>query len=207
MGMVGIRFPFPYLNGDFPMLTRILSAVFAFALCGSAIAYAAQAADNPPPANTELIVVSKAIALANACAAVTGFHDETVGQGASQRVISAPYSISADTRWALTDNIGALNAVIETTQKVQRQLVADAEAKNGGPLKLKKEAVVDANGNITVPAVPSPEQEALNKELQKVMDSERPVAKLFHIKRADLKLGENPIPGMTLDALKPIVEP
>jgi hypothetical protein len=175
---------------------------------------AAVAASDLPPAQTETIQVRKAVALANAIAAVTGLHEEIVGQGANQRSVMMPYSLSADTRWALTDDLSALNAMIETAQKVQKQIVADAEAKapddakdEAGHLKAKKPPVLDAAGKMIADAVPSPEQVALNDELQRIMDSERPVAKLFHVKRADLKLADNPIPGVTLDALKPIIDP
>ena len=191
----------------------VANAVVAFFILASA-AGAAPTSDNPPAAQTEQIQVRKAIALANAIAAVTGLHEEIVGQGANQRSVMMPYNLSADTRWSLTDDLSALNAMIETAQKVQKQLVADAEAKApddakdaAGHLKAKKDAVLDAAGKVVVDAVASPEQTALNDELQKIMDSERPVAKLFHVKRADLKLADNPIPGLTLDALKPIIDP
>jgi hypothetical protein len=182
-------------------------ALLAFAAALSEPALSAQVSANPPAGETETIVVSKAVALANAIAAVTGLHDETVGQGASARPVSMPYNISADTRWALTDDLGALNAVIESVQKKQRATIDAAEKLNGGPLKPKKEAVLNSNGVVVTAAELSDAQIALNADLQKLMDSEVSVAKLFHIKRGDLKLSENPIQGMTLDALRPIIDP
>jgi hypothetical protein len=189
-----------------------LSAVAIFALLGFAAALsrpalAAQVSDNPPTGQTEIIQISKAVALANSIAAVTGLHDEVVGQGASAHAVSMPYAISAETRWALTDDLGALNAVIEQAQKKQKATVDAAEKLNGGPLKPKTPAVLNANGVVITPAELSDAQIALNADLQKLADSEVSVAKLFHIKRGDLKLNDNPIPGMTLDAMRPIIDP
>ena len=187
-------------------MIRITSLAVALGLAPT-FALAAQASDNQPVGQTETIQVSKAIALANAIAAVTGTHDEIIGQGASARAVQMPYEMSADTRWALTDDLGALNAVIESAQKKQKATIDAAEKLNGGPLKPKKDAVLNSSGGVVAAAEPSDAQTALNADLQKLMDSDAPVAKLFHIKRNDLKLSDNPIPGMTLDALKPIIDP
>lgn len=184
------------------------AVIFTFFALGSVLAAETPPAGKTPIAeSTEMIVVSKAVELANALAEITGTHDEVVGKGDNVKVIPTYYDLSGDTIWACTDNIAALNKVIQTAQETQKKLIAKAEQKNGGPLKSAKDAVRDANGNIIAQAEPSPEQIALNEELQKVMDSEHPVAKLFHIKRADLNVGKNHYRGMTLKALLPILDP
>lgn len=173
------------------------------------LGYAAPVSDNPPSGQTEKIKVSKAIDLLDALNAITGIHDVVVGQGASARVAQVPYEMSADTLWALTDDINILRRLVETAQTDQRHLVAQAEAKNGGPLKPKTEAVYD-NGTLTKPAVPSDAQIALNKEIQGLLESERDIPKLFHIKRTDLKAalsGDAHFAGPSLASLDLVVDP
>ena len=194
----------------------IRTTVFATALALSPFAaHADQLLKNPTgaelvaqvhsqaeiPASTDTIKVSIAISLANAIAAVTGYHEEIVGQGASAKTIQLPYDLSADTRWALNDDLNALNALIRNAQSIQQTMSQEAETKNGGPLKPKKEATLDASGNVVTPAEPSDAQIKLNKDLQSLMDSNKPVNKLLRIKRSDLKLGTNAIPGVTLSVL------
>jgi hypothetical protein len=186
---------------------------FSMMVCVIAMVTTAFAAETPPdgkspaPANQETIVVSKAIALRNAIAVVTGFHDEIVGQGASAKAIQMPYDLSADTRWALNDDANALDVLIKNAQSIQKTLTDEAETKNGGPLKMKKEPTFNSNGDITSQGELSDMQVSLNKKIQDLLDSDKPVAKLFRIKRGDLKLGVNAIPGSALSGLSPIIDP
>lgn len=173
-------------------------------------AVSAQVSDKPPVGATQTIKVSKALDLLNALNAVTGTHEVIVGQGASARVAQVPYDLSSDTLWALTDDINILRRLVETAQADQKHLLAQAEAKNGGPLRPKSEAVYDANHNIISPEVPSDAQVAFNKQVQELMDSEREIPKLFHIKRDDLKKalsGDGHFPGLSLASLETIIDP
>lgn len=170
---------------------------------------AAQVSDKPTGA-TQTIKVSKALDLLNALTAIAGTHEVVVGQGGSARVAQIPYDLSSDTIWALTDDINVLRRLVETAQADQKHLIAQAEAKNGGPLHPKSEAVYDANHNVVVPELPSDAQLALNKQVQDLMDSEREIPKLFHVKRDDLKKalsGDGHFPGGFLASLEPIVDP
>lgn len=174
---------------------------------------------SPTPDNTDMIVVSKAYDLLGAIASLGLQHDEIIGQGQSQKVVAMPFSFSADTLWALADDITALRKVATTYEETRKSLTVQAEAKNGGPLKPKVEAVLDADGKIIKPEVLSDAQKALIDAIQKVYDSERPVAKLFHIKRGDLCLGgksntpdcpkdaANKIAPGIISALSPILDP
>jgi hypothetical protein len=171
--------------------------------------YAAQASDNPPGGQTEKIKVGKAIDLLTAINAITGLHDVVVGQGASARVAQIPYDLNSDVIWALTDDINILRRLVETAQADQKHLVGQAEAKNGGPLKPKTDAVYDGT-TLIKPEVASDAQVALNKEIQSLMDSERDIHKLFHIKRSDLAKalsGDSHFPGPYLASLEMIVDP
>jgi hypothetical protein len=163
------------------------------------------ASDVPP--GTELIKVATANELLSALNSVTGLHEETVGQGASQTISRVPYNFSTETLWALTDNISVLRKFITTVQETAKARTAQAQAKNGGPLKPKKEAVLDASRNVVQAAELSDAQIELDAELDALMQSEKPVAKLLHIKRSDLNLKENRIPGITLSVLAPIIDP
>lgn len=147
------------------------------------------APQSPTPADTEMIVVSKAVDLLNALNQLGG-HEEIVGQGASQRVVTVPYNFNADTLWAIADDITALRKVVVTYQDTVRALTAAAEAKNGGEVK---------------PEMPA--AKTLTADIQKLFDSERPVAKLFRLKRADLKLGENKVHPGIISSLAPILDP
>jgi len=168
---------------------RIATALAAIAALLMFGANSRGAEKSDTPAATEMIVVSKAADLLNALNALGG-HEESFGQGANQRVIMVPYTLSADTLWAVADDITALRKVVVTYQETVKALTDQAAAKNGG--KLSED-----------PAV----AKALADQIQKLFDSERPVAKLFRIKRGDLKLGENKIPPAVLSSLGPILDP
>ena len=184
------------------MKKMILAAMmFAAATCA-----APAAPQSTIPADTETIVVNKAIDLLNALNMLGG-HDEIVGQGASQRVANVPYNFSADTVWAIADDITALRKVVVSYQEAVKAVTAQAEAKNGGPLKPLREAVVNDAGVVVRAEEQSPAQKALAAEIQKMFDSERPVDKLFRIRRGDLKLGENKIPPALISSLTPILDP
>ena len=196
-------------------MLKMLPAILAAALFASTAMAAPQSAT---PADTETIVVSKAYDLLNALNAIGVQHEELVGQGPTQKVIAMPYYFSADTLWAIADNVTALRKVATTFEETRRQMQLAAEAKNGGALNPSKDAAMDANGNIAKPEVPSPEQRALAEAIQKLFESERPVAKLFRIKRGDLCLGgksnspdcpkdaANKIPPGVISLLDPILE-
>lgn len=137
--------------------------------------------------------------------ALTGQRDVLVGKGDSQQIAKLPYNLSGDTRWILHDNITALRKVYDSAQEIVKQLVVQAEAKNGGPLRPIKEAVIEG-GKLLAEPILSPEQIALNAEITKLVETPRPV-KLYKIKRADWKLNENAFPGQILASLDLITEP
>lgn len=189
-------------------LCRVIYAAMIAAM--PSLSFAAQVSDKPPAGQTETIKVSKALDLLNALYAITGTHEVVVGQGASARVAQVPYDLSSDTLWALTDDINILRHLIETAQADQKHLLAQAEAHNGGPLRPKSEPVYDANHNIVAPAVQSDAQLELTKQVQDLMDSDREIPKLFHIKRDDLKKalsGDGHFPGASLASLEAIIDP
>jgi hypothetical protein len=159
------------------------------------------------PAETETITANEATELFNALVAVGGTHPVTIGQGASQHAVEQAYDLGPETRWALVDDLTAVRAVVVAAQRLFQQARADAESKNGGPLKPLKEAVLDAGGNVVASAVLSAEQKELDKYLKELSEAKRPIAKLFHIKRGDLKLNVNAIPTNILSALAPILDP
>lgn len=184
------------------MMNKIFRIVaVAFLLIAPTIVSAQSA-----PAETEMIVVSKAYDLLNALNAATGNHDIVVGQGANERVVQVPYKLSGDTVWLMTDNITNLRKFWNTVQETMKSLTAQAEAKNGGPLKPLKEAVLDGT-RVVAAEVASPEQIALTAELQKLLDSQKPIPKLFRVKRAEWKVGENRYPAAILSSLDIITEP
>lgn len=145
-----------------------------------------------PQPTTGKITVAKAVDLLAALNGLSAGREEIVGQGASQRVIAVPYNLSADTLWAIADNITALRKVVVGYQEVVRSLTAQAEAKSGTGLPL-------AEGSAA--------HKALAAEIQKTFESERPIDKLARLKRDDLKLGENKIPPQLLSSLAPILNP
>ncbi len=166
---------------------KINALAVAIALI-SAPAFAAEQSATPPA--TELISASDAFQIATALTIVGGNHDVVIGQGASQRAVATPYDLSSETRWAIADDLTALRPLLQTVQEVVRTTRAAAEAKNGGELKAG-----------------TPAQTALEEELRKISDTKRPVAKLLHIKRGDLKMSVNAIPIDVLSALAPIIDP
>jgi hypothetical protein len=187
---------------------RIVTVIVALLALAPAAALAAEKTKTPPPLDTETIVVSRAVELLNALSFVAGYHDRVVGE----KIVSVPFDLGAtpdrgaDVRWALTDDISALRKVVTTAQDIQKQLTQTAEAKAGvGPLQ-PRAAVTDAKGNVTEPARLSEAQVELNEQIQKLLDSERPVDRLFRIKREDLKVGVNQFPGPILSALEPILD-
>lgn len=150
------------------------------------------------------IKVSTAFDLLNALNIVTGNHDKVVGQGTGQRVAAVPYDLSADALWAMTQDIGILRKFVEDVQVVQKNINAQAEAKNGGPVG---DAGRDAAGNALPP---TPAQAALAKRLQELYDSERPIPKLVRIRRQDLQgalSGPEHLPGQVLASIMTIVDP
>lgn len=165
--------------------------VIIAAILGAAISTVNAEPKSDASSSTEMIVVSKAYEAFNGLNAISAMHEELVGVGSAQKVIAVPFQFSPDTIWAMADNTGALRKVIATYEEVRKNLVAAAEAKNGGPLKPKREAVLDANGKTVTPEEPSAEQKALAEEIQKLFDSERPVGKLIRLKRGDLCIGGN----------------
>ena len=204
-----------FLPGWWIPATFIAAAV-AIAIYASPAKAAPESKIDPV---TDMIVISKAVDLLNALNALGIQHDELVGQGSNQKVIAVPFSFSADTLWAISDNTTALRKVITTYQETIKAMTTQAEAKNGGPLKPAHDAVLDSNGVVVKAEVPSAEQKALTDAIQKVFDGERPVAKLFHIKRGDLCLGgkangpdcpkdaANKIAPGIISSLAPILDP
>lgn len=160
----------------------------------------------PPQTTQDTIVVSAAVDLLNALVLVTGNHEQVIGQGASQKAVMVPYSFSAETTWALSDDITVLRKFVTNVQTTLNHMREDAEAKNGGPLRPKKEAVLNAAGVVVEAAERSSAQRALDEETQKFMESKKPVDKLFLVSRDDLKLGDNHFPGASLSALAPILK-
>jgi hypothetical protein len=158
-------------------------------------AFAAEQSATPPA--TEMISASDAFQIANALAVVGGNHDVVIGQGASQRAVPTPYDLSSETRWAIADDMTGLRPLLQTVQEVVRTTRAAAEAKHGGSL--------DACPVDKMDCVAS--KKVLDEDLRKISDTKRPVAKLFHIKRGDLKLNVNAIPIDVLSALAPIIDP
>ena len=163
-----------------------LAAILLFLIPVTAQAVEQSAA---PPA-TETISASDAFQMSSALQIIGGNHDVAIGQGASQRAVPTPYDLSPETRWAIADNMTALRPLLQAAQEVIRVTKAAAEAKNGGELKAGSAAQV-----------------ALDEELRKISDTKRPVGKLFHIKRGELKLTTNAIPVDVLSVLAPIIDP
>jgi hypothetical protein len=194
------------------MRSFLIASMIAGLAPFTAVIAAEQSPTTPvPPEQTQTIKVSTAFDLLTALNMVTGTHDEVVGQGASQRTIAAPYDLNADTLWALTDDITVIRKFVNTVQDINKSLIGSAEAKNGGvPLQPKTPAVLDAAGNVVTAAVPSDAQLALQKEQNDLYASDRPIDKLFHIKRGDLKnamSGPDHIPGSVISSLSPILDP
>ena len=163
-----------------------------------------------PDKLSEKIVVSKAIDLLGALNAVTGNHDVIVGEGSSAHTTSVPYNLSADTLWVMTDDIKILRSFYETVQETVKKLAAQARAVHPDIDTPKKEAAYDANHNLVSAAVPSDALIELNKKIQELSDSERPIAKLGHIRRADLKpamSSDAHVSGQVLATLLMIVDP
>lgn len=181
--------------------------LFAAAVASTlGVATPGRAADN------DAIVVSKAVELLNALNYVTGGRERVVGEGAGQKVVWSPFDLgetqarAGDVRWALADDIAILKKFVTTAQGIQRQLTDAAEAKaNQHPLK-PVPARQDEKGNVIEPEHQSEAQIDLQKQIQDLLDSERPIEKLNKIKRADLKAGENQFPSAVLEALRPVVE-
>jgi len=169
--------------------------VLAFAVLLAASAATPAAPQSATPADTETITVQKAADLLNALGALGLQHEELVGQGQSQKVIAVPFNFSGDTLWAIQDDIGALRKVVTGYQETVKSMQAAAEAKNGGPLKAAKEAVLGPDGNVTKPEVPSADQKALAAAIEKLFVSERPVSRLFRLKRGDLCMGAKAFPN------------
>lgn len=177
------------------------------------------AAAEAPAQKNETMSVAKAADLLSALNALSFQHDEVVGQGSTQRVIAVGYGFSADTLWAITDNVTTLRKVITTYQETVKAMQAQAEVKNGGPLTPAVAAVLDANNNLVKPEVPSADQMAVTASIQKLFDSERSIGPLVHIKRGDLCLGgpnasascpkdtANKIAPGVISSLSPILDP
>jgi hypothetical protein len=145
---------------------------------------AAQVSSTPPDAKTESIVISKAITLRNALVIVTGPHEKVVGQGASQSIARVLYEIDATARWALNDDLNALNAMLggvdKTLNEMRQKLITD----NGGvPLPEKAEDQTVEQKRLL---------QKFNDDYLELTSSTREVAALFHVRRSDFK---EPIQG------------
>jgi hypothetical protein len=123
-----------------------VSALIAAAILAIGAARAAEHSDNPPPAATEMIAVDKAMDMLGALTLVTGEHEVIVGQGASQHVAKVPYELSADTFWALKDDISALRMTVTASQETIQNMKAQAEAKDGSPLPPPAERELEEQG-------------------------------------------------------------
>lgn len=159
----------------------------AIVLGGSALTIAgplaaAQVSDHPPPAHTELIQVSKAVAMRNALTLLTGVHDVIIGRGDNKSVARVMYEIEPLARDHLNDDIAALNALMEPTQKTINDFIKQATDANGG------QPLPDADLSPTQKTI----QRTLNGKVQEIMDSMKLVAALVHISRGNLK---EPVPG------------
>ncbi len=186
---------------------KAAAAVLALFVAGFVLMTDALSQTSPTSnmAAEDQIVVSKAYDLLEALNYIAGTQEQIVGTGANAKTVQAPYSFSGDTVWAISDNIAVLRKLVGTTQDTIKNLTAQAEAKNGGPLKPTTPAVVE-NGRVIVTEVPSPEQRALAAAIQALFDSTKPIGKLRRIKRIDLNVGENRIPGRVLASLDIILD-
>jgi hypothetical protein len=148
---------------------------------------AAQVSANPPAAQTEQIQVKKALAMHNQLILLTGLHDVIVGSSNAKSVARVMYDIEPRARDHLNDDIAALNALLEPTQKTVNDFIKQAN---------------DANGAQLPDADLSPKQKELAKKrddaVNDIMDSMKPVAVLIHILRGDLK---EPVPGEVVTPL------
>ena len=157
-------------------------ALLTFAAALSEPALSAQASTNPPPAQTELIRVSKAVAMRNALMLLTGVHDVIIGRGDNKNVARVMYEIEPLARDHLNDDIAALNALLEPTQKTLNDFAKQASDSNGG------QPLPDADLSPAQKSI----QRTLNGKVQEIMDSMKLVAALVHISRGNLK---EPVPG------------
>lgn len=183
------------------MRTFVMASICLLALSVPSLGASVESPPQPPtPAQT--ITPNRAFELMTALSQVTGDHDEIVGQGASARVSPQPYDLSADTLWALDDDINALRAFMVDVQAVVKTMRSKAEADNGGAWP----GECDLPANNPGALLPSDPKCAADRKFTALVaafdDKERPIAKLFKISRKDLKLGApNKIPGSILAAL------
>jgi hypothetical protein len=148
----------------------------------------AQAQDQKvqQPQSGAAMKVGDAIALRNALMAATGGHDKIVGQGTSTQTVAHAqlYDIDNNARWAMNDDIVALNTVLDGIDLTVKQLRDD---------------VVKHNGDAPFPAKDSDwtlQQQRLmkkfNDDYAALMASTRDFPALTHVKRGDF---HEPLPG------------
>lgn len=129
-----------------------------------------------------------AIILNNALSALDG-RERVVKDGERERVVSEPYDLGPGLRAAIGKNLTRLKAPVEIYSNAEKGL--RNEITKGGVIEIK---------------AGSPEVELFIQKRAELLKLEESIEPLIRIKRSELKLEKNPIPGTVLSAMDPILD-
>ena len=133
-------------------------------------------------ASAASITIGQAIELRAGLTALDGYQKDVPQGDAPAKVIVSPYKLSSDTRWKIFSALTAIKPTLETFDAARADLQKRVKLAGDDKAALA----------------------AIDQEAEQLLARKQDV-KLPTLKREELALGGNPIPGSVLVALAPII--